>query len=303
MKNIYIFGYGYQGTILAKKIYRDTNYKFCGFVDNSIYKQGNYAYNSKIISFEELVEKNKDEEIFVIIACEEYYREMVEQCEKCKIAIEGVFLDGRIKRYPFANFEMLDLSQEIKLYAGDIMDDIHLNEPNLYALSITQNDDKHILHDITEPYPLPDGCICSYEAECVLELINQSKLIDAINEIYRILKPGGNLRITVPDYYSPYLKRRAMRDKDGNILYDAGETYAVKYGENGLIGGWTRFTNYDDLKNILEQTKFKNINWICYHTKDEILHKKIIDYSNGYNKRIKNHEDIDEYCILVDCMK
>lgn len=237
MKNIYIFGYGYQGTILAKKVYRDENYKLCGFVDNSIYKQGYYAYDSKILSFDELVEKNKEEEIFIIIACEEHYREMVKQCEEHNLKIEGIFLDGRIKKYPFADFEMLDLNKEIKLYAGDIMDNIHLNEPNLYALSITQNDDKHILHDITMPYPLPDNCISLYEAECVLELIDQSKLIFALNEIYRILKPGGNLRITVPDYYSPYLKRRAMKDKDGNILYDAGETYAVKYGKNGLMGG------------------------------------------------------------------
>lgn len=303
MKNVIIFGYGYQGTILAKKIYHDQNYKLCGFVDNSIYKQGNYAYDSKILSFSELVEMSKEKEIFVIIACKEHYAEMVKQCEENNINIEGIFLDGRIKKYPFASFDMLDLNREIKLYAGDIMDEVHLSESNLFGLSITQNDDRHILHDITMPYPLPDDCISAYEAECVLELIDQSKLIFAINEIYRILKPGAYLRITVPDHYSPYLKRRAMRDKDGNVLYDAGETYAVKYGKHGLIGGWTRFTNYDDLKGVLEQTKFKQFDWLCYHTKDEILHKKTIDYSHGYNKRVKNQEDIDEYNILVDCIK
>lgn len=303
MKNIIIFGYGYQGTGLAKKIYRDEKYNLLGFADNSIYKQGNYVYDAKILSMEELVELKKSTEFSVIIACEAYYKDIITQCLDNDIDIEGVYLDGRIKSYPFAEFKYLDLSSDIKLYAGDIADDVHLNDPNLYGLSITQHDDKHIFHDITTPYPLPDGCIASYEAECVLELINQDKLIFAINEIYRILKPGGYLRITVPDHYSPYLKRRAMRDKDGNVLYDAGETSLVKYGKNGIEGGWTRFTNYDDMKSVLEKTNFKDIKWLCYHTIDGTLHKENIDYSKGYNKRIINTDEMDQYNLLIDCIK
>lgn len=303
MKNIVIFGYGYKGTILAKQIYRNCDYKFYGFADNSVYKQGNFAYDEPIRSMEMLKKLDNEVGVSVIIASDEYYKEIIRQCEDNNIEIEGVFLNGRVKKYPFASFESLDLTQNIKLYAGDIMDEIHLKDNNLYGLSITHQDDRHILHDITKPYPLPDNSIAAYEAECVLELIDPTKIIFAIDEIYRILKPGGCFRITVPDHYSPYLKRRAMRDAGGNILYDAGETYAVKYGKDGLTGGWTRFTTYDSFKEILEQTKFKNYDWLCFHTSDGELHKKFIDMTKGYNKRVKNETSEDEYNIVVDCYK
>ena len=303
MKDVVIFGYGYKGTVLAKKLYRDPNYRLHGFADNSIYKQGNYAYDEPIRSMDMLKELDDNLGISVIVAADDYYNEIISQCEANNIKVEGVFQDGRIKKYPFASFERLDLSQEIKLYAGDIMDEIHLNDPNLYGLSITQHDDKHIRHDITESYPLPDCCISSYEAECVLELIDPEKFNDSVNEIYRVLKPGGWLRITIPDHYSPYLRRRAMRDKNGTVLFDAGETYTVKYGKEGLVGGWTRFTNYDEFQDILKRTKFQKFDWLCYHTKDGILHKKHIDMSRGYNKRVSNETDVDEYNIIVDCIK
>lgn len=303
MKNVIVFGYGYTGTIVAKELYRNPEYNLLGFADNSPYKQGNYAYDYPIRSISELTQLNEEMELSVIIACKDYYEEIIKQCEDNNIKIEGVYLGGRIKKYPFANFANLDLTGNIKLYAGDIEDEVHLSDPDLYGLSITHNDDKHILHDITEPYPLPDNCIANYEAECVLELINPEKLIDALNEIYRILKENGRLRITVPDHYSPFLKRRAMRDKNGKVLYDAGETYAVKYGKDGLQGGWTRFTNYDSFSELLNQSKFEDFDWLCYHTRDGELHKKHIDMTYGYNKRIKNGSKEDDYNILVDCFK
>ena len=87
---------------------------------------------------------------------------------------------------------------------------MHMSEPNLYGLSINKADSKHILHDITNHYPLPDNSIYSYQAEDVLEHIAFEKLVDTINEIYRILHEGGLLRICLPDYYSAYLVNSPM---------------------------------------------------------------------------------------------
>lgn len=303
MKELFVFGYGYLGTKAAKIIMSNPRYKLCGFVDNSEYKKGNYAYGSRIIGINELVEVSKQRDVSVVIASEEYYSEIIEQCNSNGINIEGVYLNGRIKKYPWASFESLDLSKDIILYAGDIMDDVHLSKENLYGLSIATNDDKHILHDITRPYPLPDNCITSYESECVFELIGEENVINALNEIYRILKPGGLLRITVPDYYSPYLRMRSMKTHDGRILYDAGETYAIKYGKDGLVGGSIWFTNYDVMMEKLKKTRFSRYDWLCYYSEDGLLHKKNIDMSKGYNRRVGNNSDEDIYCIVVDCYK
>ena len=116
-------------------------------------------------------------------------------------------------------FERLDLSKQITLYAGDICDEEHLKNPNLYGLSIHKADKRHILADITNEYPLPDNSIYSYQAEDVLEHIEPQKLVDTINEIYRILGDGV-FRICLPDYNSPYLKNISMKSKEGRILFD-----------------------------------------------------------------------------------
>jgi predicted SAM-dependent methyltransferase len=56
--------------------------------------------------------------------------------------------------------------------------------------------------------PLQDNCVESYQAEDVFEHIDYDKLPEVINEIYRVLKPGGYFRLSVPDYGSDvYIER------------------------------------------------------------------------------------------------
>lgn len=299
--DIVIFGYGYLGTILAKRIKNDPNYSLIGFADNSKYKQGYYAYGSKIMSMEELAERKN---ISVIVASEQHYEEIINECLQKNVRVEGVFLEGRIKKYPWINFENLKINEEITLYAGDIVDDVHLNNENVYGLSITHCDDKHISHDVTKPYPLPDNCIASYESECVFEMIGEENIPFVLDEIYRILKPGGWLRIVLPDYYSPYLKERSMRDEQGNVVYDAGETYAIKYGKEGLIGGTIWYSNYDSLNRKIKDSKFSIVDWSCYHTADGSLKRKEIDITKGFIRRVNNNSlDEDVYCMVVDLYK
>lgn len=300
IKDIVIFGYGYTGTILAKKIKNDPRYNLIGFADNSKYKQGYYAYGMKIMSMAELSTMNS---VSVIVASAQNYEEIIEGCVANGIKVEGIFLDNRIKKYPWATFESLDLNKDIILYAGDITDSVHMENEDLFGLSITQNDDKHIAHDVTKPYPLPDNCINAFEAECVFELIGEDNVVSALDEIYRILKPGSMMRLTVPDYYSPFLKNRAMTDHEGNIIYDAGETYSIKYGKDGLVGGSIWYTNFDVVKEKIDETKFNKVDWLCYHTADGELHKKEIDMSKGYINRVANGSSKDEYCIVVDLYK
>ena len=121
-------------------------------------------------------------------------------------------------------------------------------------------------------------------------------------EIYRIIKPGGHLRICMPDYYSPYVKMRSMTDRDGRIVFDGGG--GGTYDQNGISNdGQVYFATYDSLNVILDKSKFQNIDWLCYRTKEETLHKKNIDYKKGYLKRVNNEEDKNDYCLVVDCIK
>ena len=284
------------------KLEQEPNNKMLGFADNSPYKQGKMACGYSIKSMRELKELHKNENINVVIASRAG-AEIASELTKNRITILGICCENRVIEYAPMTFEKLNFNSSIKLYAGDICDEIHMDDPYLYGLSINRSDKKHIYHDITSNYPLPDECIDSYQAEDVLEHIPQEKIVSVINEIYRILKQGALFRICLPDYFSPRLKRVSMKDSVGNVLYDAwgGGTY----GEDGVGGGghlW--FPNYVTMSQILKQTKFGNVDFLCYHTEAEKLYMKDIDFSLGYIDRINSDMDVHSiYSMVIDCYK
>lgn len=115
---------------------------------------------------------------------------------------------------------------------------------------------------------------------------------------------GGVFRICLPDYFSPYLKNTCMIDINGNIIFDP--TGGGILSKNGIEnGGHIWFPNYINVKEILEQTLFRDIDFLCYHTEEGKLVKKHIDFSNGYIIRIpkENEKNKPVYSIVVDCHK
>lgn len=300
---IIIFGYGMEGVKLYRELLNSKQYEVIGFADNSPYKQNNTVGNFKILSMNDLINLKSAMDYSVIIAANSWFI-IGEDLEKYDIDIRGIFFNGEILEYNRMCFERLDLSKKLTLYAGDIADNVHMADPDLYGLSIVKADSKHILHDITKQYPLPDDCISSYQAEDVLEHIEFEKLVSVINEIYRILKKDGLFRLCLPDYYSAYLKDISMRDDAGNILFDP--TGGGTYGANGVENlGHIWFPTYPIVSNLLERTKFDKIDFLCYHTERGELIKKDIDLSKGYIKRIPKNdgEDRPVYSIVVDCYK
>lgn len=298
-----IFGYGQKGVQCYRELVNRDEFEIIGFADNSIYKQGNLVAGHTVLSMEELIHLKTSIDFSVVIAADKWY-EIGEQLEKRDISIKGVYRNGSIQKYERMTFEKLDLSRQIMLYAGDIYDNEHLSNPNLYGLSITKADARHIHADITEKYPLPNESIYAYQAEDVLEHIEYSKLVETINEIHRILSVGGVFRICLPDYFSPYLRSISMMGSDGNILFDP--TGGGIYGENGVSkGGHIWFPNYKNVKELLERTKFINYEFLCYHTEDGRVVKKEIDFTKGYIIRLPKPGEIDRpiYSIVVDCYK
>lgn len=300
---IIIFGYGLGGVKLYRELADSDECEVIGFADNSPYKQHKTVGKYNIFSLNDLVNLKSEKEFSVVIAANKWFV-IGEELEKHHIRIEGIYKNGEIYKYDRMSFERLDFSREIVLYAGDIEDDVHMSEPNLYGLSISKADSKHILHDITNKYPLPDNSIYSYQAEDVLEHIEYGKLTEVINEIYRILQKGGLFRICLPDYYSAYLSDISMRDKDGNIVFDP--TGGGSFGINGVENaGHVWFPNYLIVRDLLESTKFGKIDFLCYHTEKGELIKKDIDLSKGYIKRLPKVDDKNKpvYSIVVDCYK
>lgn len=69
-----------------------------------------------------------------------------------------------------------------------------------------------ICADITKGIPLPDGHVRGIFSEHCLEHVDLHGALRALREFYRVLQPGGAVRIVVPDlaiYVREYAKSRA----------------------------------------------------------------------------------------------
>ena len=191
----------------------------------------------------------------------------------------------------FLSLKSIMSLSRIKLYAGDVP-----AQP-VYAgwigLSLTQHDDRHIIHDITNPLPFQNDSIDAFQAEDVLEHIPYSRLVPVINEIFRVLKTGALFRLSVPDYGCDVLRERSVKDAHGNIVFDPGG------GGTPEDPGHVWFPRIENVYRLLEKTRF------CSEGTMSFLHywdmnrptfvAKPIDYSKGivrrtpdFDERVKN---------------
>ena len=204
-----------------------------------------------------------------------------------------------------ANFDDLSKQSNIFLYAGDVP------QNGLYkkftGLSLSQANTQHIKFDVTQKLPLNDFCVDIYQSEDVFEHIELEKLPGVIDEIYRVLKPGGVFRLCLPDYGCDLLYDRTQKDEAGHFLFDPGG--GGDFINNEVVnGGHVWFPLYATVKNLLEQTKFHDIRFYHYYDESGQAVTNPIDYSIGHVKRTPDHDERvkDPYrpmSIVVDCIK
>ena len=92
--------------------------------------------------------------------------------------------------------------------------------PNFLGLALHPAHDREMAHDAVAALPFADGTIAKVQAQDVFEHLPFEKLPFVLDEIYRVLKPGGVFRLSVPDYRSPVLKRRSVYDYRGRVTGD-----------------------------------------------------------------------------------
>tara|TARA_Y100000590_G_C15552374_1_gene951425 strand:- start:252 stop:902 length:651 start_codon:yes stop_codon:yes gene_type:complete len=214
-------------------------------------------------------------------------------------------------------FEDLKNLNNIFLYLGDWhpvgrSESIKRTGKNFIGLSLTRSDRYHIKQDITKPVPLKDNTVDIILSEDVMEHIEYSKLKDSINEIYRILKPGGLFRLSMPDYTCDVLINRSLLNEKGEVYHDPTCGKWDNINKCVVPGGHVWFPNYKKVKKLLESTRFENgkIKYLHYYDNDNnnkpVTHK--IDYSKGHihrtpdtDQRVQN--PYRPMSIVVDCYK
>ncbi|MBZ0198999.1 MAG: methyltransferase domain-containing protein, partial [Ignavibacteriaceae bacterium] len=199
-------------------------------------------------------------------------------------SIEKIEISGE-QNFAGCTWEQIQKLPELKLYAGDIPAREEYN--GLIGLSITKNDSRHILHDITKPLPLEDGCASSFQSEDVFEHIPYKSLNFIINEIYRVLKPGGLLRLSLPDYGCDILQNRSLKNSSGAVVFDPGGGGTI---ENP---GHVWFPTKDNLTRLLETTNFGmngEIKYLQFYNADGSYNLNEIDYSKGFVMRTPDND-------------
>lgn len=206
---------------------------------------------------------------------------------------------------PKITFRDIKRRQTIYLYAGDVPQNGFYDK--FIGLSLNQADSQHIEHDITKPIPLPDSCVDIYQSEDVFEHIQLERLPAVITEIYRILKSGGVFRLSMPDYQCDMLSNRCIKSSTGALLFDPEGGGDFVDGEI-INGGHVWFPTYEQVRILLEESKFENIHFYHYYDETGQAVTKPIDYSIGYIMRTPDHDHRVQkpyrpMSIVVDCIK
>jgi len=209
-------------------------------------------------------------------------------------------------------FEHIINNDEIYLYLGNMSEQRRIyTGKNFIGLSLNISNEHHIQHDVTKSLLLNSNSVDIVQSEDVMEHIEYNMLKSCINEIYRVLKPRGLFRLSMPDYKCDILYNRSEKDENGNIIFDQGGGGSYDKNKKKVIGGghvW--FPDFNSVKLLLESTDFSNdnINYLHYYNNENepILNK--IDYNKGYISRTPDHDERvkDPYrplSIVVDCYK
>ena len=137
---------------------------------------------------------------------------------------------------------------------------------NFIGLALQPAHAREIQHNLTDPLPFADNSIAKIQAQDVLEHVAFEKAVSILDEVYRVLRPGGTFRLSVPDYRSPVLKRRSIYDARGRVIGDlmmGATSYLdqttgdarVRFSEDGDAHLW--FPRYELITHLVLKSEIR----------------------------------------------
>lgn len=161
------------------------------------------------------------------------------------------------------------------LYFGSLgLHERQYQVPNFIGLALEPAHEREMRHDATAALPFADAAIAKVQSQDVFEHLPLEKVPFVLDEVYRVLKPGGVFRLSVPDYRSPVLKRRSVYDWRGRVTGDllmGATTYLdettgdarVRFSEDGHAHIW--FPRYELITHLILKSEIRKSREIKFH--------------------------------------
>jgi predicted SAM-dependent methyltransferase len=191
-----------------------------------------------------------------------------------------------------ADWEAVRKGRVTRLYAGQIFRDLPQFRTH-YGLSLNDPSSRNLRHDVRDPMPIPDGCLATYQSEDVFEHVPYGDLPAIFDELFRVLRPGGLFRLSVPDYRNDVYFARSLRDASGELLFDPIGGGEFKDGKV-ICGGHVWFPRYETVKALFDASKFAwrgSVEFLHYTEVEGAYVLRDIDYSLGHISRTPDHDD------------
>ena len=208
-------------------------------------------------------------------------------------------------------FDDIKNNKNIYLYHGDLDPrNINKNKIKFIGLSINKCDNRHIRHDVNKKLDLLDNSVDILQTEDVLEHIEYDNLVKIFNEIYRVLKPGGLFRLSVPDYRCDIFYNRTIK-RGNELIFDPGGGGKWNSKKRKVInGGHVWFPNYEKVLEIYKKSDFDmdKVEFLEYYDQKGNPVMKGINYEKGYIARTSDNDDRVQnpkrtMSVVVDCYK
>tara|TARA_B100001093_G_C26611390_1_gene920357 strand:- start:56 stop:802 length:747 start_codon:yes stop_codon:yes gene_type:complete len=190
-------------------------------------------------------------------------------------------------------FQLKKWNKELFLYHGSLSkNEPQYSDPRFVGLPLSsRNHYREILCDLNQKIPLPDCCADAFQSQDVLEHLEPEKVVNCLNEVYRVLKKKGLFRLSLPDYNSLLLKKRSVFNYKGEILGDVAlgsrvltdnfnsEIYCINISPPGDAHLW--FPTYKIVNKYIMESDFANAsscNWLHANIQDDrTILKKVPD--------------------------
>lgn len=146
--------------------------------------------------------------------------------------------------------------------------DCHPNRNYQHYIAVDREprSDWAVKHDLQEVIPLADDSVQRILTEDFLEHLPRQSIQSVIGEAYRILAPGGFMRLGVPDYHNP-------KDR-----------FYLEQGHDPRFPEHQTLTHYPLMQQIIAASPFTRAVFYQYWC-DGVYHWQPIDYALGLIKR------------------